>query len=89
VISFRPGPDPVGALVRHVLAAIAGDRRTDLSPTATELEAFRAQLRGAPTLLAARLTTIAHERGGRVSSAIDQLEEIFTQAPARRSGSSS
>jgi formylglycine-generating enzyme required for sulfatase activity len=83
VISFRPGADPAGALARHVLAAISDDRRADLRPTETQMkaqvQAFRAELLETPTLLAARLATIANVHGGRVLLAVDQLEEAFTQ----------
>lgn len=80
VIAFRPGNDPTGALARHVLAAMTDDRQR---PTETQLkaqvQAFRAELLETPTLLAARLATIAHVRGSRVLLAVDQLEEAFTQ----------
>jgi formylglycine-generating enzyme required for sulfatase activity len=83
VISFRPGADPVGALARHVLAAINHDRRTEHRPSETQLkaqvQAFRAELLETPTLLAARLATIAHVNTGHVLLAVDQLEEAFTQ----------
>ena len=83
VIAFRPGADPVGALARHVLAANTDDRRTELRPSETQMKAqvhaFRAELLETPTLLAARLATIANVRGGSVLLAIDQLEEAFTQ----------
>lgn len=83
VISFRPGADPVGALARHVLAAINHDPRAELRPSETQrkaqVQAFRAELLETPTLLAARLATIAHVHGGHVLLAVDQLEEAFTQ----------
>ena len=83
VIAFRPGPDPAGALARHVLAAISDDRGGEPRPSETQhkaqVHAFRAELLETPTLLAARLATIANMRGGRVLLAVDQLEEAFTQ----------
>ena len=82
VIAFRPGADPAGALARHVLAAIS-DERHEQRPTEVQLkaqvQAFRAELLETPTLLAARLATIAHVHGSRVLLAVDQLEEAFTQ----------
>jgi formylglycine-generating enzyme required for sulfatase activity len=44
-----------------------------------QVQAFRAELLETPTLLAARLATIANMRGSRVLLAVDQLEEAFTQ----------
>ncbi|HET7500322.1 MAG TPA: bifunctional serine/threonine-protein kinase/formylglycine-generating enzyme family protein, partial [Kofleriaceae bacterium] len=83
VIAFRPGGDPVGALARHVLAAINHDLPGDARPSEAQLkaqiQAFRAELLETPTLLAARLATLAHVHGGRVLLAVDQLEEAFTQ----------
>jgi len=83
VIAFRPGPDPTSALARHVLAAISDERHAEQRPSETQLkaqiQAFRAELLETPTLLAARLATIANMRGGRVLLAVDQLEEAFTQ----------
>ncbi len=83
VIAFRPGPDPVSALARHVLAAIRDDRPAAQRPGEAQLkaqvQAFRAELLETPTLLAARLATIAGVTGGRVLLAVDQLEEAFTQ----------
>ena len=83
VIAFRPGADPVGALARHVLAASSEDRRAELRPSDTQMkaqvQAFRVELLETPTLLAARLATIASARGGPVLLAVDQLEEAFTQ----------
>jgi formylglycine-generating enzyme required for sulfatase activity len=78
VIAVRPGGDPIGALARSVLAAL-GDRtrQTELQRKA-QVQAFRAELLEAPTLLAARLMTIATMNGGRVLLAVDQLEEAFT-----------
>jgi hypothetical protein len=83
MIAFRPGPDPAGALARHVLAAISdersGERRSSETQLKAQIHAFRAELLETPTLLAARLATIANVRGGRVLLAVDQLEEAFTQ----------
>ncbi|HEX3761900.1 MAG TPA: protein kinase [Kofleriaceae bacterium] len=83
VISFRPGADPVSALARHVLAAIRDDRPGAQRPGEAQLkaqvQAFRAELLETPTLLAARLATIAGMTNGRVLLAVDQLEEAFTQ----------
>lgn len=92
VIAFRPGADPAGTLARHVLAAISDDRRAELRLTETQLKAqvhaFRAELLETPTLLAARLATIAGMHGSRVLLAIDQLEEAFNQgaSEAERAG---
>ncbi|HEY0989856.1 MAG TPA: SUMF1/EgtB/PvdO family nonheme iron enzyme, partial [Kofleriaceae bacterium] len=44
-----------------------------------QVQAFRAELLETPTLLAARLATIAGVHGTRVLLAVDQLEEAFTQ----------
>jgi formylglycine-generating enzyme required for sulfatase activity len=83
VVAFRPGADPAGALARHVMLAIGDERRAASRPSETQLkaqvQAFRAELLETPTLLAARLATIANMRGGRVLLAVDQLEEAFTQ----------
>jgi formylglycine-generating enzyme required for sulfatase activity len=83
VIAFRPGADPAGALARHVLQATSDERHADLRLSEPQLkariQAFRAELLETPTLLAARLATIANMRGGRVLLAVDQLEEAFTQ----------
>ena len=83
VIAFRPGADPVGALARHVLRALGNEGRADQRPGETQLkaqiQAFRAELLETPTLLAARLATLASMRGSRVLLAVDQLEEAFTQ----------
>jgi eukaryotic-like serine/threonine-protein kinase len=83
VIAFRPGADPVSALARHVLAAIRDDRpgaqRSGEAQLKAQIQAFRAELLETPTLLAARLATIAGMTGGRVLLAVDQLEEAFTQ----------
>jgi len=87
VIALRPGPDPIGALARRVAQAIADDRSVLASGSATpsdaqrkaQIQAFRAELVETPTLLAARLATLAQARGGSVLLAVDQLEEVFTQ----------
>ncbi len=83
VIAFRPGADPVGALARHVMLALRDDRQVGSRPGEPELKAqiqtFRAELLETPTLLAARLATIASMRASRVLLAVDQLEEAFTQ----------
>ncbi|HET9626801.1 MAG TPA: serine/threonine-protein kinase, partial [Kofleriaceae bacterium] len=73
VIAIRPGGDPIGALARGVLGALAdhGDRKA-------QVQAFRDELIAAPTLLAARLSTIASVQRGKVLLAVDQLEEAFT-----------
>ena len=78
VIAFRPGADPVGALARHVLAASREAGPIELQHKA-QIQAFRAELLETPTLLAARLATIATLCGGQVLLAVDQLEEAFTQ----------
>ena len=83
VIAFRPGADPVGALARHVLGRDQRRPASRARPSETQLkaqvQAFRAELLETPTLLAARLATIASVRDGRVLLAVDQLEEAFTQ----------
>lgn len=78
VIAFRPGTDPVGALARHVLAAL-GDERASEAQRKAQLQAFRGELLETPTLLAARLATLARTHGSNVLLAVDQLEEAFTQ----------
>lgn len=75
VLSFRPGADPVAALARHVIAA----DREELGARAELVQAFRAELLETPTLLAARLATLATALRARVLLAVDQLEEAFTQ----------
>jgi formylglycine-generating enzyme required for sulfatase activity len=83
VVAFRPGPDPAGALARSVLAAFSDAPHGELRPSETQLkariQAFRAELLETPTLLAARLATLASLRSGQVLIAVDQLEEAFTQ----------
>lgn len=76
VIALRPGRDPIGMLARHVSAALS--LRADLESKA-EVRALRADLLETPTLLAARLATVAAARETLVLVAIDQLEEAFTQ----------
>lgn len=76
VLSLRPGANPIGALARQVTQALhesavaRGARR--------EIVELEAQLRETPTLLAARLATLAAATGTRVLLIVDQLEEIFT-----------
>jgi eukaryotic-like serine/threonine-protein kinase len=81
VLAFRPGADPVGALARHVTSAAieAGvlDAARDLK---AHVQTLRAELLETPTLLAARLATLAAVCETRVLVAVDQLEEVFTQA---------
>ena len=88
VVALRPGPDPAGALARHVLAAINDERHGDARQSGVrpgeaqlkaQIQAFRAELLETPTLLAARLATLASMRRSRVLLAVDQLEEAFTQ----------
>src|SRR6185295_3219260 len=88
VIALRPGPDPAGALARHLLAAISDERPGDARQSGVrpgeaqrkaQIHAFRAELLETPTLLAARLATLASMRKSRVLLAVDQLEEAFTQ----------
>jgi eukaryotic-like serine/threonine-protein kinase len=83
VIAFRPGTDPIGALARHVIAAIEHDpqgrERSSEGQRKAQVHAFRAELLETPTLLAARLATVAGVHGTRVLLAVDQLEEAFTQ----------
>jgi formylglycine-generating enzyme required for sulfatase activity len=72
VISFRPGNDPVGALARAVLGALGE------TPQRGEVQWLREELLETPTLLAARLTTLAAASRANILLAVDQLEELFT-----------
>ncbi|HEU4533071.1 MAG TPA: serine/threonine-protein kinase, partial [Polyangiaceae bacterium] len=80
VLALRPGRDPLAALARAILTA-------GLDPTASgralvgrdEVAALARDLRETPTLIAARLATLAAARGGPLLVAVDQLEELFTQ----------
>lgn len=79
VIALRPGAAPFDVLAHGVLGIVnAGEAGPNQ----------RAQLAGAlrntPTLLAARLATIASALNTRVLLVVDQLEELFTHGiPAR------
>ena len=72
VLTFRPGHDPIGALARQLVIAGGNASRE----TAASL---RDELVATPTLLAARLTTLALALDASLLVAIDQLEEVFTQ----------
>jgi len=88
VIAFRPGADPIGALARHVTAAVMGDTRATIDLLLkTQIQGFRAELLETPTLLAARLATLAAARDSRVLLAVDQLEEAFTQGASETEAS--
>ncbi len=79
VIAFRPGRDPVEALARSVLAAALGpDAPARPATSAREAAAFAEELRRTPTLIAARLATVAAASDASVLVAIDQFEELFT-----------
>ncbi|HEY1817815.1 MAG TPA: protein kinase [Kofleriaceae bacterium] len=82
VIALRPGADPIGTLARHVIAA-ANERAADIDPKA-QAHALRADLLATPTLLAARLATLARALDSRVLVAIDQFEEVFTQCASEQ-----
>ncbi|HSR99879.1 MAG TPA: serine/threonine-protein kinase, partial [Kofleriaceae bacterium] len=56
-----------------------GEARPSERQRKAQIQAFRAELLETPTLLAARLATIAGMLGTRVLLAVDQLEEAFTQ----------
>ncbi len=77
VIAFRPGTDPVGQLARHVIGA-ANERHVDIDAKSQALT-LRTDLLETPTLLAARLATLARALDSRVLVAVDQFEEVFTQ----------
>jgi formylglycine-generating enzyme required for sulfatase activity len=77
VVAFRPGPDPVCALARAVLTASLGDDGT-AGGREVMMRELAAALRQTPTLLAARLSTIANLHKSSVLLAVDQLEELFT-----------
>lgn len=79
VIAFRPGPDPVGALARHVIAALSDNTATSDLQMKDHARSLRDELVEMPTRLAAMLATVAADRDSRVLLAVDQLEEIFTQ----------
>jgi eukaryotic-like serine/threonine-protein kinase len=81
VLSFRPGRDPIAALARAVLVAglaPTGHDRTRLM-SHDEVASLAHDLRATPTLIAARLATIAVALQSALLLAVDQLEEIFTQ----------
>jgi eukaryotic-like serine/threonine-protein kinase len=78
VLTLRPGAQPIAALARQVLLA-SGARALPEAQLRLEVVALEQQLRETPTLLAARLATLAAACGHRVLLAIDQLEEVFTQ----------
>ncbi|HEY3801929.1 MAG TPA: bifunctional serine/threonine-protein kinase/formylglycine-generating enzyme family protein [Kofleriaceae bacterium] len=82
VIALRPGADPIGTLARHVIAA-ANERAADIDHKA-QAHALRADLLATPTLLAARLATLARALDSRVLVAIDQFEEVFTQCASEQ-----
>ncbi|MBX3155739.1 MAG: protein kinase [Deltaproteobacteria bacterium] len=71
ILSLRPGADPFGALARTLLDAGSAQ-------SAAEQRSLAEDLRRTPTLLAARLSTLAGVRGGRIFLVVDQLEELFT-----------
>ena len=77
VIALRPGADPIGTLARHVIGA-ASERSVD-GELKSQAHALRGDLLETPTLLAARLATLARALDSRVLVAIDQFEEVFTQ----------
>ncbi|HEX4454791.1 MAG TPA: protein kinase, partial [Kofleriaceae bacterium] len=77
VIAFRPGTDPVGQLARHVIGA-ANERNLDIDAK-SQAHTLRTDLLETPTLLAARLATLARALDSRVLVAVDQFEEVFTQ----------
>lgn len=78
VLTLRPGAEPIAALARQVLLA-AEARALPEAELRLEAAALEQQLRETPTLLAARLATLAAACGHRILLAIDQLEEVFTQ----------
>ncbi len=77
VIALRPGADPIGTLARHVITAAS--ERSVVGELKSQAHALRDDLLQTPTLLAARLATLAHALDSRVLVAIDQFEEVFTQ----------
>ncbi|HEY1548294.1 MAG TPA: serine/threonine-protein kinase, partial [Kofleriaceae bacterium] len=77
VIAFRPGTDPLGQLARHVIGA-ANERHVDIDAK-SQANTLRTDLLETPTLLAARLATLARALDSRVLVAVDQFEEVFTQ----------
>lgn len=82
VVTFRPGSDPVRALARHLIVAIGSlsDREEpERVLIKDQSSSLYAELIATPTLLAARLATIATTLQTRVLLAVDQLEEVFTQ----------
>lgn len=78
VLSFRPGAEPIAALARQVLLAseVGGLPEPELR---REIAALARALYETPTLLAARLATLAASCGHKVLVCVDQLEEVFTQ----------
>ncbi|WXB20279.1 SUMF1/EgtB/PvdO family nonheme iron enzyme [Pendulispora albinea] len=76
VIGMRPGARPIETLAHHVLAATSPAESSQHVDEPVAI--FAAALRQTPTLLAARLMTIAFARGTKVLLAIDQLEELRT-----------
>ncbi|HLL23414.1 MAG TPA: protein kinase, partial [Kofleriaceae bacterium] len=85
VIALRPGEDPIGALAWQLLRATEGEGE-GVTTDEHGVAALRAELRETPTLLAAKLATLATLTRRHVLLVIDQLEEVFTHgaSPADR-----
>ncbi|MCU0685427.1 MAG: bifunctional serine/threonine-protein kinase/formylglycine-generating enzyme family protein [Polyangiaceae bacterium] len=80
VLAFRPGRDPLTALARAILTAGLGPTEAERALVGRDDAAALAHdLRETPTLIAARLATIAAARRAPLLVAVDQLEEVFTQ----------
>jgi formylglycine-generating enzyme required for sulfatase activity len=75
IIALRPGIDPFDALAQRILDVGTGD----VASTTQERRRLANELRATPTLLAARLATLAATMGTQVLLVVDQLEELFTQ----------
>jgi formylglycine-generating enzyme required for sulfatase activity/tRNA A-37 threonylcarbamoyl transferase component Bud32 len=79
VIAMRPGTDAFVTLARQLLVAVDPMGRRGM-PATTEVAELARDLRTTPTLLSARLATIAATRAASVLLVCDQLEEVFTQS---------
>jgi len=80
ILALRPGTDPFDSLARHILEAGAGGAASGPVPR----RALADELRSTPTLLAARLATVAGATGTQILVVVDQLEELFTQGASER-----
>lgn len=83
VLTLRPGAEPIAALARQVLLAseVGAESAQELR---REVAALARELYDTPTLLAARLATLAATCGHKILVCVDQLEEVFTQGASEK-----